>query len=390
MQKWMAQLLGAAATALVLLVHARAYVADPAFWAEDLRTFWLDEFQHGISASLLTPYAGYLHLVPRLIAWVAWSVPIAVHPVFFVAIAFGLTVWTGSLIAASADRAGAGIAMAIALVAVPDSGEVWLTPTNLQWVLACALPVFFGMPTPTSVSVRIQQAVFVVLAGLSGPFMILAAPLWAAMLWSAWRAREFMRFSTFLAALAAAMACIQATVLLLVNTALGGRGGLSGAIASLTARWHSEVVPEAILVAAIIGGLLVLALLPRERRGTRIGFVLFGALVLVSSAAKLGSEVAGIRPVSAGDRYFYVPIVMAAFSMISVVWSTKEPKLRAVVPAALVVLGAILAAAVLTPISPRMPADSTREWQAIADKIGKEPLSVTIPPQWTIDIPAQQ
>ena len=82
MAKAATQIAGAAVTGLILVIHARAYLLDPSFWAEDLRVFWLGEFVHSIGGVILSPYAGYLHLVPRLVAWAAWLTPVADHPIF--------------------------------------------------------------------------------------------------------------------------------------------------------------------------------------------------------------------------------------------------------------------------------------------------------------------
>ena len=72
-----------------------------------------------------------------------------------------MTVWTGSLIAASAGRWAMGLLMAAALVGIPHRGEVWATPTNLQCIMASGLPVVLLMPTPASFQVRAQQVAFV-------------------------------------------------------------------------------------------------------------------------------------------------------------------------------------------------------------------------------------
>lgn len=46
-------------------------------WAEDGGVFMRDRVEYGPVASLLHPYAGYLHLVPRLIVDIGWALPIA-------------------------------------------------------------------------------------------------------------------------------------------------------------------------------------------------------------------------------------------------------------------------------------------------------------------------
>ncbi len=382
------QLFGGLATGLILLLHARIYVQDPGFWAEDLKVFWRDQYAHGLAASLFSPYSGYLHAVPRLIAWGAWVFPIGLHPLVYFWSAFALTAWTGSLIAASVGSAFAGLAMAAALVAVPDIGEVWLTPTNLQWVLGCALPVVLLMPRSPALFVRIQQAVLVVLAGLTGPFAIVAAPLWLAALWRAWRTPDDSGVPTLSAALAALTAAVQGAVLLAnAGDGLGDRGGLPQAVAAVMQLLRAQPVGLALLTAAICCGLLVLALAPARDRGIRLGFIVFGGIALISAATKLGVDTASIRPLSAGDRYFYVPTVMLSFAMITLVSWPSSRIAWVTAPAALVVLAVMVGVAVTTPLTARLPAASTGVWREMSAEIGKRTVSITIPPQWTIEIP---
>ena len=52
-------------------------VARDTLWAEDGRTFLQAAADHGLADTVLTPYAGYLHVVPRIIAGVVVTLPIA-------------------------------------------------------------------------------------------------------------------------------------------------------------------------------------------------------------------------------------------------------------------------------------------------------------------------
>ena len=54
---------------MALLVVRRAdALTNPQFWAEDATIFFKTAFEQPTLASLLAPYAGYLHLVPRCVA----------------------------------------------------------------------------------------------------------------------------------------------------------------------------------------------------------------------------------------------------------------------------------------------------------------------------------
>ncbi len=65
----------AVATAVVFLIRQPGDALD-APWAEDGTVFLTDAYR-GSAATLLHPYAGYLHIYPRLVALVAAAVPVA-------------------------------------------------------------------------------------------------------------------------------------------------------------------------------------------------------------------------------------------------------------------------------------------------------------------------
>ena len=52
-------------------------IARDTLWAEDGRNFLQAASDHGLADTVLTPYAGYLHVVPRIIAGVVVTLPIA-------------------------------------------------------------------------------------------------------------------------------------------------------------------------------------------------------------------------------------------------------------------------------------------------------------------------
>jgi hypothetical protein len=271
--------------------------------------------------------------------------------------------------------------MAGALVGVPDNGEIWLTPTNLQWIMACGLPVVLLMSTPAATFVRIQQVVFLILSGLSGPFIILAAPLWALHLWRGWRRRE--AFPVLLAGLAAALAAVQAAVLMSSHV-MQAAGGLVEAMAGVAKLSRPEMIGAVLVGATALLAFLAISLWPRPYRVQRIGFIFFSAAVLLSTAMKFGAEFGGFSPLHVGDRYFYVPIVMTAFGMITLLFLRRSPSIRLAPTAGLVT---VAISAVLTPPFQRLPNDSIEQWRSVADQIGERAVSVTVPPDWTVEIP---
>jgi hypothetical protein len=58
------------------------------------------------------------------------------------------------------------------------SGETLTNPTNVQWIMAPALPLIAAAAPPAGRFARANQVAFVALSGLSGPFSILMIPIW--------------------------------------------------------------------------------------------------------------------------------------------------------------------------------------------------------------------
>ena len=183
----------------VVFVRAPDAFHAPQFWAEDASVFWIAQYQHGFGASLFAPYAGYLHAVPRLIAALASPLPYAWQPVAYLVLALAVTGWTAATLAAlPLPRWLAALAGVCALIVAPR--ESLANPTNLQWMMAPALPLIAATPAPAGRFACANQLVFVALASLSGPFAALMLPLWLVCL----AARERSSFDLALTSVAVA------------------------------------------------------------------------------------------------------------------------------------------------------------------------------------------
>jgi len=67
-------------TVALLFARAPDALRAPQFWAEDAVIFWVQQYEHGLLGSLLRPLAGYLHVMPRLIAALADFLRYPMHP----------------------------------------------------------------------------------------------------------------------------------------------------------------------------------------------------------------------------------------------------------------------------------------------------------------------
>ncbi|MFG1398280.1 hypothetical protein [Roseixanthobacter pseudopolyaromaticivorans] len=372
--------------ALGLYAWANPYLAAPAFWAEDGLVFWNAAYSEPFYRPFLEPYAGYLHLIPRLIAASATLLPYKVQPAFYAYASVAFSAWTAALVCVSVQRRAVGLAFALLMVVVPHTGEVWATPTNLQWIMACALPVIALSPVPESRFVRVSQLAFMVLAALTGPFMVLSAPLWAVRAVRCWRARD--RHGAALVAIAAAGALVQLYFMtrqaVMVDVA-GTVRDFPLALGTFLLRWMVQCTgPVSVLSLLFVVTLLGSLIFGRDRV-LRAGCLGFGLMILFATAHKFANAIDSLNAPNA-DRYFFIPSVMAAFIWASLVADPGARWLR--LPAGLLLLQFVFQA-VTTPLAERKPTEFAANWRGYAHLIGKQDVTVTFPPNWQIVVKAK-
>jgi hypothetical protein len=156
------------------------------FVAEDGWVFFADAWNHGLLDSLLLPYAGYFHLVPRLIAGLCSGLPIVDQPYAYAAIGLGLN---AVILAAfylpvfrrlvPSDLLRATLTLLLALA--PNAQNLGLV-LGLHWYLAYALCLVFVSPAPTTTRGQVLLAAVVILCVWSSPSTIVLAafalPAW--------------------------------------------------------------------------------------------------------------------------------------------------------------------------------------------------------------------
>ncbi len=210
-----------ALVSLILIVwRMPGHVAHGYLWAEDVVIFMREANVVGVRAYIL-PYANYLHLLPRSIAWLTLPLPFTTIPYAYVAATVVVTCGASAYVHRVAQELRTqGIALgplSVIIVAngpllVPHNGEVLLTITNLQWVLGPALLAFIVEGVwlrPQLSSVRqLGRVATALLLGLTGPYIIVFAPVWMGMI--AWRLRHKLPFDQPLCAALALTTLIQA------------------------------------------------------------------------------------------------------------------------------------------------------------------------------------
>lgn len=171
---------------LIVLV-AMAYksndaLSNPQFWAEDATVFFKEQFGTSLP-QFFSPYAGYLHFVPRLVAWIASWGPAAKAPLIYNASAILLS---AAAIVVTCKRMRPFVPMwivALSFLAVPTSGEILGTITNAQWFLQFVLAALCLTPYQSTRGWMVWLRPLGILAiSLTGPFSIVLALIVAGML----------------------------------------------------------------------------------------------------------------------------------------------------------------------------------------------------------------
>jgi len=317
---WKELLLLAAAVLAIVALKAPGALTLPQFWAEDGVVFFAQQRKYGLEA-LLTPYAQYLHLVPRLVAQAASGLPAAWVPA-----AYG---WTAYLLSSLAlgyficqlqspgTRLMAVAASALALT----NGEIYGTLTNVQWFLQLYLVCACLDTRPASRRAEAVHYVLILLVALTGPFsvMMLAMLLaWAplALLPAPWawlrRLRAWLRqLSPWRLAALAAGAGIQLLVLLTHPHPPMHQDAANALLqVSPVVQAHTFGLAPLRLALAVpcLAGLLALLLWQFGRQGREASDRLVLGFILLMG---LGQTWAGLMKigipldVGGGDRYLY-------------------------------------------------------------------------------------
>jgi hypothetical protein len=257
---------------LVVIARRPGSVLNPQFYAEDGRVFFQDAYNTGWWASLLRPYGGYFHAVPRLGAALALLVPLSLAPFLLNLIAIaGQALPVNLLLARRSAQWGSlryRYVLAATYLVLPNLSELGTNITNVQCFLALAGFLLVVSTGPRSVLARVFEVLFLLLFGLSGPYCIFVLPI---AIFQTWKHRD--RWSFVQASVLAATAAVEAWALLILDH---------------TGRPHYAIGTSFVWLIRILGGQVYLGVL----LGTNIlasmrgnGMFAFLAAVAVFSTA---------------------------------------------------------------------------------------------------------
>jgi hypothetical protein len=303
-------LLLAALVGILFLRRPDAFLR-PQFWAEDFG-FLLSAEQHGL-ASLGTPQAGYLYILPRIIALAATLLDPMLQPIWYLVAALaGTLAVCGSFFSSRLELPNKSL-LALAVVALPQTGEVFFNPTNLQWIVALGILGTALKGDPRTVSDWCVDLGFLVVGGLTGPMMLFALPLLLARVW-----QRRTKASILVLLIGTAITAIQASFVLglapestepfdVVGLGANVAFHLFGSV--FLGVWATPALPKiaAMVVAALVAALVGLVVVTSGRhRPALLSMLAFSVLVLAAASVLKRLDAWDYGDLRHGDRYFYV------------------------------------------------------------------------------------
>ncbi len=313
-------------------------------WAEDGSAFFLFAYNEPKLETLILPSAGYLHLIPRLLALGATFVPIAAVAVVLniaagifqlLPILYMLSHRSNQLLPDMRQK----IALSLVYTCLPGTWESHASITNIQWTLPVLLILLLFSEAPNNRCVRIFEWILAALASTSGPFAIfcLLAYGTCCVLW-----RRFYRndvafilliggmIQTFYILHSARMAtslpwtliqwpeAIQLTLLKSFYYLLFGMHDFSKHLPNM-----NLLNTWILYIPALFVTLLVIFEIIRQRQLLAIALLIVGGAVIFSFA-KSSPNLAGIFPFpDQAIRYFYLMQAAFATSMVILAWGTS-------------------------------------------------------------------
>ncbi|MBC8054882.1 MAG: hypothetical protein H7Y13_17625 [Sphingobacteriaceae bacterium] len=300
----------------------------PQLWAEDGTIFFQDVYNTGIKSFAL-PYAGYFHLIPRLVAYFTYLfVPYAYVPVAYVFSSLAgfilvlFYIW---------NRTGldvhARFLMCLGLTLVPISSEIVLNLTNVQWYTAILLIVIFL--SDQNRKKNLPDAIIVFLTGLTGPFSLIFLPCVLLLVFSNSYRAKLQKINPVILSVFIITALIQLISILTSPTRIASGIGLSEKLTQLPYAiyihllnipgllrlytGHINYLIFSLLLAAIVIWIYASYRQYRNTKDFRVLFLIMLSFSLIG-ANLYGSNISNnYTPITVG-RYFFLPTLLLIWS----------------------------------------------------------------------------
>lgn len=295
---------------------------NPQFWAEDAVIFFKQQWNHEWPR-ILVPYAGYYHLLPRLVAWLASFFPIGLAPALYNLTALVVASVSIAYFLWRLSSVPLALVAFLGLFLTPTNGEVFGTLTNSQWFVQFFLLAACFLPASAS-RLRWAMPVLVLGGALTGPFSAMMLALHAVLL-AASRLPQRWRLTSWTHSFVSALdpwrlIALWAGGLTQIGVVLSASGqkpvefSLHTVLSAIAGMSQTHTFGMRLMPAILFLGLLVLMLLLILRGN--LPARLKGLIVVSCGVALLQIAFGSIKPklmadvLGVGDRYFVLFKVM--------------------------------------------------------------------------------
>ena len=330
---WIWFVAGLGGLALLLFFRNPSVVLRPQFWHEDAIVFLVQERILGISA-IFQPYAGYLHLYPRLIAALAACFSIESIPLVYLSGAYAAWLAAGAVILTSPLFRTARWACLAVLVWVmaPHGGEIYVSLTNTPWPMAAALALVMA-ESPRD-RIHPLRFLLVALAAFTGPACLVLSPI---AIWRLWKHR---RTRAYYVALLTLLAAIVQLAFLLGSSSRPQmtpppsllRPVVYFAIELfpelLGTKWHfpSDLPLRLAGTALGVTGVVVAVRSSLSDAGSRRILVAGAGLMALAGVLAYYTEFGGVpRVYEGGQRYLFVPFALYLWALLATCAQAAKP-----------------------------------------------------------------
>lgn len=321
------------------------YSSGRYLWAEDGNVF-INQAQSLGLRSIWTPYRGYVHAYPRLVALIGRCFELKNQPhVFLGGWIFAFGVMTAILVV-RASNLGLGslhVCALVTLVSLQPNCEVFFNITNAQSILGTAAITYILASVNRRTS--LLECILLAVLCLTGPFSIWIAPL--VIIHGLWHRALKQNSGLYLVVLVCA--AIQAG-LLLNSSRFTQTVALDRNLGSWLAAFWSIILfgarrPAALLAAYVFWAAVVLALAcpskgrpPNATTRKGVSWLILGAAVanIVAALYSLRAHPMGVLALECGHRYMWIPCSLFIFG--SAIATVGFAKTRYLAMAALAVI----------------------------------------------------
>lgn len=307
---------------LCLFIRRPDAFINPQFWAEDGTIFFKQSF--GSSPLFFIPYQGYLHLIPRIVAYLSAFFGVCAAPKIYNYFSIITTVFVAYKLMSCRLKIPYKYLIALSIVLVPHSGEVFSNLTNLQWIVSILLIILIIQEPPDHPWQIISDFAILILIGLTGPFIVIFFPLIICKLWFN---EKISSYNILFLLVSLVLAFIQ--ISFIINGDIGEIGGLSTKIPlwinMISNRFANTLFFGTKLMEPNIGlfllslGLIAFILFSSKQSEFKKYIIIFfiaALLILLSTLYKFRAVPDILIQFNNGDRYFYLIRLYITWSLI--------------------------------------------------------------------------